>query len=197
MSFESWLEAARIDAAKLNQELLAVLRAAFRFLEHGGCDYASRRLVEHFLLNSGLSLKVAQVARLVGMDRCTSSRHQRCSSQEVVEAINNRLAGKYPGKLLPRYAGPIAQFLLDHPHATRDDLLDFIEATFGVRAHYRALQRFLEKYGLDRKSLQPSQEDRPSAERVVVETSNRPSGALIPQPSQDFFFATRSMPERF
>lgn len=66
MSFEAWLEASRIDRARLGDEQVAVLRAAFQFLKRCGRDYASRRLVEHFLLNSGLGLKVAQVARLAG-----------------------------------------------------------------------------------------------------------------------------------
>jgi hypothetical protein len=102
-----------------------VLQAAFRFLEHGGHDYASRRFVEHFLLHAEVQLKVAQIARLVELDRCTASRHQACSSAEVARSIQNRLAGKYPGKLLPRYAGPVAQFCLEHPQATRDEILDW------------------------------------------------------------------------
>jgi hypothetical protein len=41
------------------------LKAAFGFLQQAGRDYASRRLVAHFLLNCQLGLKLAQVARLV------------------------------------------------------------------------------------------------------------------------------------
>jgi hypothetical protein len=44
----------------------------------------------------------------------------------------NGLAEITHGKLLPRFAGPIARFLHDHPHATRWDLLDFIQHTWGV-----------------------------------------------------------------
>jgi hypothetical protein len=50
---------------------------------------------------------------------------------------------------LPRYAGPIAAFLLGHPDSSRADLLDFIEATFAVRVSRIALYKFLKKFGLD------------------------------------------------
>jgi hypothetical protein len=43
------------------------------------------------------------------------------------------MAGRPHGKLLPRYAGPIAEFVLTHADATRYDILDFIERTWSVR----------------------------------------------------------------
>ncbi len=57
--------------------------------------------------------------------------------------------GRPYGKLLPRYAGPIVEFLCRHPDATRADLIDFINTTFGVRVSRIALYKFLKKYGLD------------------------------------------------
>jgi len=54
LSFEGWLERARLQRERLTTRQISVLEAAFQFLEHGGHDYASRRLVEHFLLHSGL-----------------------------------------------------------------------------------------------------------------------------------------------
>src|SRR5712691_2313912 len=52
----------------------------------------------------------------------------------------------------PRYAGPIAEFVLTHPEASHYDTLDFIERTFAVRVSTVALHHFLKKYGLDRAS---------------------------------------------
>jgi len=203
LSFEGWLEGARLRRERLNAHQISVLEAAFRFLERGGHDYASRRLVEHFLLHSELGLKVAEVARLVGLDRCTSSRHRPCSSSQVVQAIHNRQAGKFPGKLLPRYAGPIAQYLLEHPKATRDEVLDFLERRWQIRPGYRALDNFLRKYGLDRRSLDESgssaspddspatPEDLPSTDIRVLGPS--PQSLLLPPPAH-FFSPTRSTP---
>jgi hypothetical protein len=203
LSFEGWLERARLRRERLSAHQISVLEAAFRFLEQGGHDYASRRLVEHFLLHSELGLKVAQVARLVGLDRCTSSRHRPCSSSQVVQAIHNRQAGKFPGKLLPRYAGPIAQYLLEHPKATRDEVLDFLERRWQIRPGYRALDNFLRKYGLDRRSLDENgssappdetpviAEDRPSTDIRVLTPS--PQSLILPPPAH-FFSPTRSTP---
>ena len=50
---------------------------------------------------------------------------------------------------MPRYAGPIAEFMLTHPDASRFDLLDFLERSWGVRVSTMALHKFLKKYGLD------------------------------------------------
>ncbi len=111
---------------------LAVLQAVFAFLQQAGDDYASRRMVAHFLLHCQLDWKIAQVARLVGVTRPTASRQNHLSSRQVVREIQHRLSGRPYGKLLPRYAGPIAQFLLTHENASRDDVLDFIEAHLGL-----------------------------------------------------------------
>ena len=165
-AFETWLEKAQLSVERLSAHQRAVLLAAFQFLEHGGHDYASRRFIEHFLLHAQLQFKVAVIARLVNHDRCTTSRHQACSSADVAQAIQNRLAGKYPGKLLPRYAGPVAQFCVEHPRATRDEILDFLERTWQVRPGYSALDRFLKKYGLvaNHEPVDPAEESPSGAE---------------------------------
>jgi hypothetical protein len=208
-SFETWLEKSRLERNRLNDHQLAVLEAAFRFLERGGHDYASRRIVEHFLLHAEIGLKVAQVARLVGLDRCTSSRHRPCSSSQVVRAIHNRQAGKFPGKLLPRYAGPVAQFLLEHPKATRDEVLEFLAQRWQIRPGYRALDNFLRKYGLDRRSFH----DRASGAPTAASSAHAPSTSadvppadirvltpaprqLIRPPPRAFFLPTPSTPGR-
>jgi hypothetical protein len=67
----------------------------------------------------------------------------------AVQQAHHRLDGHPYGKLLPRYAGPIIEFLLSRPEATRADLLDFIDQAFGVRVSRIALYKFLKKFGLD------------------------------------------------
>ena len=60
------------------------------------------------------------------------------------------MVGRPYGKLLARYAGPIAEFLVTNPGASRYDVLDFIQRTWNVRVSTVALHHFLKKYGLDR-----------------------------------------------
>lgn len=147
--FAHWLEDAAVPEATLTDAQRAVLFAAFGFLQRCGRDYYSVRLLSHFLLHCQAGLKVAQVARLLGISRSAASAQQGLSSKEVVQAAHHRLAGRSHGKLLPRFAGPIAHFLHQHPEATRWDLLDFIRVTWGVSVSRVALHRFLKKYGLD------------------------------------------------
>ena len=144
-----WLQDSGVPEATLTASQRAVLEAAFGFLQQRGHDYFSRRLLSHFLLHAQTGLKVAQLARLLGFSRSAASAQQGLSSREVVQAAHHRLAGRSHGKLLPRFAGPIAQFLCEQPQATRWHLLDFIGRTWGVSVSRMALHRFLKKYGLD------------------------------------------------
>jgi transposase len=149
-TFSRWLGQAQVPEHALTAEQGAVLQAAFRFRQSRGSDYYSNRLLSHFLLHCGSGLKVAQLARLVGVSRPTASRQQGLSSKEAIQQARHRMDGRPYGKLLPRYAGPIAQFLCTHPQATRYDLLEFLDDAFDIRVSRVALYKFLKKYGLDR-----------------------------------------------
>ena len=148
-TFSAWLEQARIPEHRLTPEQRGVLQAAFRFRQSQGDDSYSTRLLTHFLLHCQTGLKVAQLARLAGVSRPTASRQQGMSSKQAVQQAHHRMDGRPYGKLLPRYAGPIIQFLLGRPQASRADLIDFIDQTFGVRVSRIALYHFLKKHGLD------------------------------------------------
>jgi hypothetical protein len=113
---------------------------------------------------------------------------------------------------LPRYAGPVAQFLHEHADATRWDLLDFVQRTWGVSVSRVALHRFLKKYGLDRAggvtavplpgAAAPDPEPPPNAPSdagtagPVVVTTAVPSAAdaALARPSPDFFLPPPSTP---
>jgi hypothetical protein len=199
-AFEQWLDEARIPGARRTVERLAVLRAAFAFLECSGRDYCSVRILAHFLFHCQLGLKVSQVARLVGVARMTASRQNQLSSREVVRSIQHRLSGRPYGKLLPRYAGPIAEFLVTHPGATRADVLDFIEGTWQIRVSTVALHNFLKKYGLDQASrlaaTAKQSEDPTTNEPALLQALSEPPapGHPVPVPSEDFFLAAPTMP---
>src|SRR3981189_1754870 len=148
-SYADWLEQAAVPEASLTPAQQQVLHTAFGFLQEAGTDYYSRRFLSHFLLHCRAGLKTAAIARLCGFSRSSAVDHRGLSTKEVVQAAHHRLAGRAHGKLLPRYAGPVAQFLHEHPDATRWDLLDFVQRTWGVSVSRVALHRFLKKYGLD------------------------------------------------
>ena len=170
-SYALWLSQAQLAADRLTAEQCGLLQAAFAFRQRCGDDYYSSRLLSHFLLHCDSRLKVAQIARLVGISRPTASHQQGVSSKEAIQAAHHRLAGRPHGKLLPRYAGPIAEFILTHSDATRYDVLDFIQRTWGVHVSTVALHHFCKKFGLDRATR---------AAATAAQSSGEPTVATFP-----------------
>jgi hypothetical protein len=168
-AYTQWLSQAQIAEDRLTAQQRGLLQNAFAFRERCGDDYYSCRLLSHFLLHCNSGLKVAQIARLVGISRPTASHQQGVSSKEAIQAAHHRMAGRPHGKLLPRYAGPIAEFILSHADATRYDMLDFIERTWGVRVSTVALHHFCKKFGLDRATRAEALAPRPSADHAPAE----------------------------
>jgi transposase len=188
-TFGQWLSQAQITQERLTPEQRGLLLAAFAFRQRCGDDYYSNRLLSHFLLHCNAGLKVAQLARLVGISRPTASHQQGVSSKEAIQAAHHRMAGRPYGKLLPRYAGPIAEFILTHADATRYDTLDFIERTWGVRVSTVALHHFCKKFGLDHATraeatVPPVSAERPPTEPRPLETV--PPRQPVPLPPPPF-----------
>lgn len=188
-AFCRWLCQAQIAEDRLTAEQRGLLQYVFAFRQRCGDDYYSSRLLSHFLLHCDCGLKVAQIARLVGISRPTASNQQGVSSKEAVQAAHHRMAGRPHGKLLPRYAGPIAEFILSHVDATRYDLLDFIERTWGVRVSTVALHHFCKKFGLDRASRAQATAPRLSAGDTPAEprpVETMPPSQPVPLPLPPF-----------
>jgi transposase len=194
-AFAQWLSQAHLAEERLTMEQRGVLQAAFAFRKDCGSDYYSNRLLSHFLLHSDSGFKVAQIARLVGISRPTASRQQGVSSKEAIQAAHHRMAGRPHGKLLPRYAGPIAEFILTHPDATRYDILDFIERTWEVRVSTVALHHFTKKFGLDRVTRAEATSPRPSTGGTPAEPRPlelAPPSQPVPLPPPPFCRRGRS-----
>ena len=181
-AFTQWLSQAQIAEDRLTAEQRGLLQYAFAFRERCGDDYYSSRLLSHFLLHWDSGLKVAQIARLVGISRPTASHQQGVSSKEAIQAAHHRMAGRAHGKLLPRYAGPIAEFILSHPDATRYDIIDFIQQTWDVRVSTVALHHFCKKFGLDRATRAEAKAPKPSANRVAAELHPVETVPAVPPP---------------
>jgi hypothetical protein len=188
-TYTQWLAKARITQERLTAQQGGLLQAAFAFRQRCGDDYYSSRMLSHFLLHCDSGLKVAQIARLVGVSRPTASQQQGVSSKEAIQAGHHRMAGRPHGKLLPRYAGPIAEFILTHPASTRYDILDFIERTWDVRVSTVALYHFGKKFGLDRATRAEATAPRPSPDRRAAQprpTDRAPPSQPVPLPPPPF-----------
>ena len=198
-AFAQWLSQAQIAEDRLTAEQRGLLQHAFAFRQRCGDDYYSSRLLSHFLLHCDCGLKVARIARLVGISRPTASHQQGVSSKEAIQAAHHRMTGRPHGKLLPRYAGPIAEFILTHADATRYDILNFIQRTWGVRVSTVALHHFCKKFGLDRATRAAATAPRPSAQRTPAEPraiETAPPSQPVPLPPPPFSRRGRSTPGR-
>lgn len=171
-TFTAWLAQAQLPDTRFSPDQRGLLRMVFQFRQAQGSDYYSTRLLSHFLLHCGSGLKVAQIARLLGLDRTTASRQQGVSAKQAIQAAHHRMDGRPYGKLLPRYAGPIAEFLFAHPQASRADVIDFIDRTWAIRVSRIALYHFLKKYGLDQLPSPP--------EALAAVLPVAPAGAPVP-----------------
>jgi hypothetical protein len=192
ISFEEWLRDAKVPREDLSDQHRTVLEAVFHFLQQGEGDYSSCRLAGYFLLHCKVELQVAQIARLVGISRRSAFRHRKLSATEVVQQIQHHFSGRPYGKLLPRHAGPIAEFLFTHPEAHREDLLAFIQRTFEFRVSRAALWEYLKKYGLDRASLEEAHQAASQKEeesRVIALPQPPSQDGLAPAVPDDFFLA--------
>jgi len=178
--FGVWLAQAQIHDSRLTPQQRGLLQYAYRFRQQKGTDYYSNRLLSHFLLHCQCGLKVAQIARLTDFSRQTASGQQGLSSKEAIQQAHHRMDGRPYGKLLPRYAGPIAGYIFAHPAATRADLIDFIDQTFGIRVSRIALYHFLKKFGLDQR--QDANEASPS---TPVQSCNSSANSVIERPPQN------------
>lgn len=198
--FATWLSRAGLQEEALTPDQVGVLTAVDHFRENCGDDYYSTRILSHFLLHAETGLKVAQIARLLQISRPTASRQQGFSSKETIQSAHHRMAGRPYGKLLPRYAGPIAEFIVTHAEASRYDLLDFIERTWEIRVSKVALHRFLKKYGLDRagRNTAPAAAVGTAAEAAPSAVPAQPivivPGAAVPEPPPPFSWQRPSMP---
>jgi transposase len=190
-TFSTWLAQAQVCEDRLTPEQRGVLLAVYRFRHKQGHDSYSTRLLTHFLLHCDTGLKVAAIARLLGVSRPTASGQQGMSSKQAVQQAHQRMDGRPYGKLLPRYAGAILEFRLSHPDASRADLIDFIDATFGVRVSRIALYHFLKKFGLDRIPATPVRPAPPPGDPVA---SAQPLPVIpVSVPASPFSSAARSM----
>ena len=187
-AYAQGLSQAQIAEERLTAEQHGLLQAAAAFRQRCGDAYYSNRLLSHFLLHCNSGLKVAQIARLVEISRPTASRQQGTSSKEAIQAAHHRMAGRSHGKLLPRYAGPIAEFILTHADASRYDILDFIQRTWNVRVSTVALHHFCKKFGLDRATRAAATAPKPSVDRAAAEprVETGPPRQPVPRPPPPF-----------
>jgi len=148
-AFAQWLSQAQIAEHRLTAEQRGLLLSAFAF-RHTAATIIIPAVCS--VISCSTATPDSKSPRSLAWSASAGRRHR----------INRRLVqGSGPGgapphgrpahgKLTAALSGPIAEFILTHADATRYDVLDFIERTWGFRVSTVALHHFCKKFGLDR-----------------------------------------------
>jgi hypothetical protein len=136
-----------VDLAPLDEGQRWMLFAATNLVGALEAVPALRRVVAYLLCHCGLGLKLQLVAAALKVSPRTLSSLRKTPPAEVLRALRHPGPGKKP-KLLPEHVGPLARYLVDHPHAPPAEVLQWLRKRFGVSLERHTLQRFLRRYSL-------------------------------------------------
>jgi hypothetical protein len=143
-----WADAHGIDLARFDLGQQWVIFFALRVVAHLGKVAGLKRVLGYFLAASKMDLGSGTIAAVIGVsDRAVRSA-QALEPQAMLHSVQHPVGGHRKPKLEAHHAGVIAKFLVDHPHALVQDLLDFITNELGVTIDRLTLRRYIARYGL-------------------------------------------------
>ena len=154
----------KLERATSPQRVL--LEAAVRFIALIGGPSLMRRMAAFFLLHTGMGLTPALVGEALGRTDRAMRMVQALSAHDFLASVWAELGRHRQPKLRAEHAGPIAKYLVDHPHDTQAEVVAFIARELGIHVDPLTLRRFLKAYGLyvlcpERGSTEQMGEERP------------------------------------
>jgi hypothetical protein len=148
-AWASWGDAHVQLLARATPAQRALLEAAVRFMVAVDSQPILLRAAAFFLLHAGMGLTPAQVGAAVGRTDRALRTVQALSPRGFLDAVWAELGRHRQPKLHAEHAGPIAKYLVDHPHEHHAQVVAFIQRELGIEVDIATLRRFLKAYGLD------------------------------------------------
>jgi hypothetical protein len=143
-----WADAHEVDLARFDLGQQWVLFFALRVAMHLGKVAGLKRVLGYFLAASKMNLGSSAIAAVIGVsDRAVRSA-QSLEPQAMLHSVQHPVGGHRKPKLEAHHAGVIAKFLVDHPHALVQDVLNFIAKELSVTIDRLTLRRYIARYGL-------------------------------------------------
>ena len=162
----------RLDRLDVGQQW--VVFAAIELVSFLSAVPALARVVGYFLSHCGLDLGTQVVAAVVGVSDRAIRQAKALTPKEMLHSVRHPIGGHRKAKLKAEHAGVVAKYLVEHPRARVNDMLDFIQAEIGPQLDRLTLRRYLKRYGLG--CLRGMEIDGPSplfsAERSTEELSS-------------------------
>jgi hypothetical protein len=155
--FVGWAQTHQLDPTRFSTEQRALVGAALHFLEFAEHHRLLVRFVAYFLTPCGIRLSASNVGRVVGRKSRAVEETKAASVEEFVRAAH-RDGDRHGGPTLePVHAGPVAQFIFEHPGCTHDDIAEFAAERLGVVVGIDGVRAFLRRHGLiDLKNQAPA-----------------------------------------
>jgi hypothetical protein len=144
----SWARTHSIDTTRFDLGQLWLIFFALRVVAALGDIPGLRRLLGYFLALSKLELGSQAIAAIIGVSDRAVRNAQALTPAEMLHSVQHPVGGHRKPKLEAHHSGPIAKFLVDHPRARVQDVLDFISRDIGVTIDRLTLRRYIERYGL-------------------------------------------------
>ena len=147
-ALREWADAHQIDLARFDLGQQWVIFFALRVVTHLGKVAGLKRLVGYFLAISKMDLGGGTIAAIIGVsDRAVRSA-QALAPAAMLHSVQHPVGGHRKPKLEAHHAGLIAKFLVDHPRALVQKVLDFIRTDLSVTIDRLTLRRYIARYGL-------------------------------------------------
>lgn len=155
--FSLWARAHPLEAEKLSSEQDVLIGAALHFLEYVKHNRLLVRLVVYFLAHSGVRFTARCIGKVVGRSSRAVKATKTASVAEIVASAHHD-GGRHGGPTLePVHAGPIAEFVFEHPGCTLDEIAAFAGESLGVVVGINGVRAFLRRHGLvDLKKKEPA-----------------------------------------
>jgi hypothetical protein len=148
---EAWVRWQREHADVLEGATRAqhvLLEAAVRFVAFIAAQPILLRVAAYVLLHADMGLTAAQVGAAVGRTDRAMRTVRTLTAHEMLDSIWAELGRHRQPRLRPEHAGPIAKYLVDHPHCTQPEVVAFIASELKIDIEQQTLRRFLDAYGL-------------------------------------------------
>jgi hypothetical protein len=170
--------ASMLEKATATQRVL--LEAAVRFVAVIAAQPILLRVAAFFLLHVDMGLTPAQVGAAVGRTDRAMRTVRALTAHDMLDSVWAELGRHRQPKLHAEHVGPIAKYLIDHPHCTQPEVVAFIAKELQISIEPQTLRHFLDIYSLN--VLRPAgQADvaRPSSWGALI--SGAPSSSCPPR----------------
>ena len=145
---ETWGDKHGIDVESLDEGQKWIVFAAAQILALVGGVRPLRRIVGYFLVHCGFDLGSTLIGALVETTDRNVRYHRSRTPEDLWQRVSSPARGHRAPKLSPEQAGPIAKYLVQHPGARVEAILQFISKDLGVEIDRLTLRRYLKRYGL-------------------------------------------------